>query len=230
MSSITDWISAIAAAIGIPFVLWGFIKLVIKDKDKQKQLDALEKIAQNQININSKLQEEVEQLTKQTGEFQYQSNLMFESNQIFEKQVSLLHEYFLESKASEKKKFEIEKQKRLLDIKPFFVSNGGGSYPQQFTIRLHNKGGTAEHLQIENLNPDAVIFNRIDPKSIVEKGKVLEITGSSISESNNRNSNLAEFEINIVFKDIDGSEYFQRIRRQNHQITFDNPLLRSSNL
>lgn len=223
MPSTTDWISSIAALIGVPLVLVSFLKLIAKDKNKQKQLTALIEIANHQKQINSQLQEQVKELTKQTGEFQYQSYQMYESNQLFERQVKLLTEYFLQRQTVEQTKFEFERQQRILEIKPYFVSNGGGSHPQQFTIRLDNKGGAAHKLKIENENLESVSFNNIDPQTIVEKGKVIEITGQSITDANNRNSNLAEFSINFFFEDVDGNKYFQRIQRQNHKVYFENP-------
>lgn len=223
MPSITDWISSIAAIIGIPLVLVSFLKLIKKDKQKQKQLDALVKTAEHQAKINSELQKQVEQLTKHTGEFQYQSYQMYESNRLLEKQVAILGNYFLQRQNKEQERLEIEKQQRLLEIKPFFVTNGGASNPQQFTIRLHNKGGEAHNISFENQSPEVVNLNNIEPNLIVEKGKVMEITGQSISDPTNRNSNLAEFEFNLVFHDIDGNKYFQRIQRQNHRVYFDNP-------
>lgn len=225
--SITDWISAIAAAIGIPLALLGFIKLIQKDKDKQAQLDSLKEIAEYQKNINSQLQEQVGQLTIQSGEFQYQSSLMFESNQLLEKQISLFSNYFEERQATEKEKFELEQQKRVLEIKPHFIFAGGVSSPDYFQLKLKNKGGTAQNFVIERTNAEFAIINDIQPNVIIESGQILKLQGYANSEKTYLNGNTVNYEINLQFLDVDGNTYYQRISRQNHNYIIDNPVLRS---
>ena len=54
---ITDWINSIAALIGIPIVVWGIIKLFIKDKNQERKLSSLEKLAVSQDEMIKKMKE-----------------------------------------------------------------------------------------------------------------------------------------------------------------------------
>jgi len=223
---ITDWITSVAAIIGIPLALWSFVKLIIKDKDKQEQLHSLRDMASNQNEINLQLKEQVSQLTKQTGEFQYQSTLMFESNQLLEKQVQILNDFFIERKISEKTKQDLEEQKRLLEIKPHFIFNGGMSNPGHFELRLKNKGGTADSFSIEKTNSELVTLNDINPKTVVDSGQLLSVSGYPNTDKTYWNANLVNFELNLNYKDVDGNNYYQKIVRQNQQYIIDNPVLK----
>ncbi|KAA9037159.1 hypothetical protein FW778_17165 [Ginsengibacter hankyongi] len=223
---ITDWISSIAAAIGIPFVMWSFVKLIIKDKGKQAQLNSLRDMASNQNEINIQLKEQVAQLTKHAAEFQYQSTLMFDSNQLLEKQVQILNDFFIERKISETAKLDLAKQKRLLQIKPHFIYSGGGSNPQQFELVLKNKGGTANNVSIEKTNAEFVTINDINPNTIVDSGQLLSIIGYPNTDKTYWNGNLVNFELNLRYKDMDGNEYYQKVRRQDQRYFIDNPALK----
>lgn len=223
---ITDWISSIAAAIGVPLALWSFVKLITRDEDKQKQLAALKEIAENQTNISSRLQDQVEQLTRQTGEFQYQSTLMFDSNQLLEKQVQVLNDFFLQKQSTEQVRLALERQKRLLEIKPHFIFNGGGSTPESFELRLQNKGGTAQQISIEQTNSEYANFSDINQCATIEKGQVLTIRGWANAGKTYWNGNTVNFEVNLSYTDVDHNQYFQRIVRQYHNYTIDNPILR----
>ncbi|MBP7555987.1 MAG: hypothetical protein KA821_06970 [Chitinophagaceae bacterium] len=227
ISSLTDWISAIAAAIGIPLAFLGFIKLIQKDKDKQAQLNSLKEIAEYQKNINSQLQEQVGQLTIQSGEFQYQSSLMFESNQLLEKQIGLFSNYFQDRRTTESEKYELEQQKRVLEIKPHFIFAGGSSSPGYFQLKLKNNGGTAQKFVIERTNAEFAIINDVDQNVIIESGQILTLKGSANSEKTYWNGNTVNYEINLQFTDVDGNVYYQRIKRLNHNYMIDNPVLRS---
>ena len=54
-SSITDWISAIAAASGVPLIIVGFIKVFKKNKSLEKRLSLLESLSISQENISKQM-------------------------------------------------------------------------------------------------------------------------------------------------------------------------------
>lgn len=56
--SITDWITAIAAAVGVPGAIAAFFILFRKDKSKQDQIDRLADIANNHQVIASEMQQQ----------------------------------------------------------------------------------------------------------------------------------------------------------------------------
>jgi uncharacterized coiled-coil protein SlyX len=60
---ITDWINSIAALIGIPIVVWGIIKLFIKDKNQERKLSSLEKLAVSQDEMIKKMTEQISELS-----------------------------------------------------------------------------------------------------------------------------------------------------------------------
>jgi hypothetical protein len=78
--SITDWISAVTSILGIPIYIWGIIKIFKKDKAQVRKLNALEDLAHTQNEVAIRITEEINELAKQTSEYQYQSSLMEESN------------------------------------------------------------------------------------------------------------------------------------------------------
>lgn len=55
-----EWVSAIAAAIGVPLAVWGFWKLVRHDKDRQTEVQAL-------VGMVNSLKEQIAELGKQTN-------------------------------------------------------------------------------------------------------------------------------------------------------------------
>lgn len=221
---ITDWISSIASIIGIPLALWSFLKLVTKDKDKQWQLNSLSEMAKNQNDINLQLKDQVIQLTKQTGEFQYQSTLMFESNKLLEKQVQILNDYFVDRQISEKAKQDLERQKRLLEIKPHFIFNNSVSNPAYFELKLKNKGSKANDCLIERTDSEFVTLQDINPKSVIENEEILTISGCPNINKTYLTGNTVNFGFKLLYKDVDGNEYFQNIVRQYQKYIIDSPV------
>lgn len=119
-SSITDWVQAIGVLLGVPFAVWSIIKLFLKDKQKEHELTTLKDIAKSQNSLIGRINEQIDELKKQTQQFTYQSYHLNEANQILREQIKIQTEAFLHDKNYKKKSLELEKLKRKSEIKPFF--------------------------------------------------------------------------------------------------------------
>lgn len=212
---VTDWIQAIGVLLGIPATIWGIFSLFRKDKEKEMEIDALNNMAISQNEVVIKLTEQIEQLTLQSNEFQYHSNLMLERNKILEKQFELQNAIYLGEKATSEKQEALEKSKHLLAIKPFFINNMSQSSPISFSLRLENKGGDARNIRIVNNHTDFVWFRRLDNININQYDS-FEIIGGANAEKTFYNGNNVTFEIQLEFDDIEGNTYSQTINRYNN--------------
>jgi hypothetical protein len=56
----TDWIQAVGMILGFPAALWGMIMLFRKDKERQKEIDALASLATSQDKMIEKITERIE--------------------------------------------------------------------------------------------------------------------------------------------------------------------------
>lgn len=216
--TITDWISAIAAAIGVPLAIWGFVKLVIRDKEREAQIQSLSSIAEQ-------LTEQVQQLSTQTSEFKYQSSLMFEQNKLIEKQLELNTDIFLQSKDAVEKKQALERQKRINDIKPHFVFAHGGRMMDKVNLTLRNKGSKAENISVEFMTPTELTLaphhKEIDANTEFTINMFIPEGGNSYMYPNT----ALQYDINLNYNDIDGNRYSQNFKMQNHNYQFGNPVL-----
>jgi hypothetical protein len=96
--TITDWISAGAAVIGVPLAVWSFIKLVLRDKDRETEIRALT--------------ETVLSLEKQTQELSKQTRLLSDDFNLKENL----------AKASHKPEFKLDHEQSHLDGTGFRVT------------------------------------------------------------------------------------------------------------
>lgn len=233
MPSITDWIEAIGVGLTVPVSLWGVISLFIKDRNKERKLTALEELAKSQNQIVSSLQEQVNQLSRQTGEFQYQSSLMREQNNIFEKQLELQIEIFEHEKGLdmvhyeiEVKKSEIENQKRINDIRPFLFSPTNMSASGSFRLDLINRGGSLSNLKLIPINDRLVNFTGIPDNTNIDKGASYKINCQLKPDKRDIGFNQINFEFNLEYEDMDGNKYQQNVQRINTgQYIFSSPIL-----
>jgi|SRR5690606_12760556 hypothetical protein len=206
-----DWITAIAALFGIGPIIWGVVKLFLRDKEKEERL----KFVQGQL----------DELKRQTSEFQYQSTLMREANDLLEKQVALQTDMYLQTKDIEHKKLEIEKQKRIAETKPHFVFQTASSSPDGFECKLRNNGATAENIRIHE-NTEFLRMRPLRDNLRAETGQVIEIGGAADMTKTYFNSNQVTGQILISFKDVDKREYFQNIRKTSDGFNIEPPYLR----
>jgi predicted proteasome-type protease len=56
----TDWIQAFGILISIPVATWGIVSLFRKDKNRQKEIESLTSLAQNQAVMIEKIAEQIE--------------------------------------------------------------------------------------------------------------------------------------------------------------------------
>jgi hypothetical protein len=211
---ITDWISSIAALLGIPIVIWGIIKLFIKDKNQERKLSSLEKLAVSQDEMIKKMTEQISELSKQTSEYQFQSELMKESNNLISKQIELQNDIFLHNKGIEEKKLEIQEIKRLSDIKPHFINNGGGSNSSSILINLKNKGNTARCLILNKIRGEFINFERLNPEAEIDNGKNIEIKANITPSGRYQDNGQRDYQIELLYEDIDGNKYKQKIENR----------------
>jgi hypothetical protein len=193
----TDWIQAIGTIIGFPAALWGIVVLFKKDKEKQKQINAL-------IDIANQLTQNVEQMTLQSQELHYQSTLMLDANKLVEKQIEMATNSFLHNQTVEENKIEFEKQKRLNEIKPHFILGGSSKCGNDFSIYLTNKGSVAKNIKMEVLKNENIHFRNSNWKSRIEKDEDVKIEGKL-------DKNIHSFEIDFFYEDIDNNTYYQKM-------------------
>lgn len=212
-STVTDWIQAIGVLLGVPVGIWSIISLFRKDKEKEKQLNSLNSIAFSQNEIIIKLSEQIEQLSIQSSEFQYQNSLMKDANVLLEKQIELQYDFYIHGKEVEGKKLELERNKRLSEIKPHFISSTSHSSPDMFDFKLENKGGDAKKIKIQKVESKFVQFNSLPENFSIDKLGYFNISGTPNAYNTYFNGNSVTFDINLEFEDIDGNAYFQNIKR-----------------
>ncbi len=211
--NITDWITAVAALFGIGPIIWGLVKLFLKDKEKEERL----KFVQEQLN----------ELKRQTSEFQYQSVLMQEANELLEKQIGMQTEMYLQTKNVEQKKLEIENQKRIAETKPHFIFQTASSSPDRFDLKLRNKGATAESIKIHEASEFLRMFPLRDNLR-ADHGQVIEVGGAADPTKTYFNSNQVTGQILLSYKDVDKREYFQNIKKTSSGVNIEPPYLRES--
>jgi hypothetical protein len=208
---ITDWIIAISSVLGIPLIIWGIIKIFKKDKNQERKINSLENLAVSQTDITNKMTDEINELAKQTSEYQYQSSLMEESNKLISKQIEIQNDIFLHNKVTEDRKLELQEMERLSKIKPHFTFNTGSSNSKQITLKLKNKGATAKNLRFEKVSGEFIHFSKLNSEVEVDNGNIIEITGNINSNAAGFNNLQRRYELVLFYEDSDDHTYKQRI-------------------
>lgn len=225
--SITDWIGATIAILGLPFVIWSFIKLITKDEDKQRRLAIIEDVAINQHQQLITMQEQVEELANQTSEFKHQTNLMFEANEILSKQLELQISIHENSKNIEQQKADLENKKHLQAIRPYFKISGGSYSANEFTTKLTNEGSEAHNVKLTNIGDGNTHLQKLERKS-VNKNETVSFSGKTIQKATSVPSPLLAFETYLEFSDEEGNMYLQKISRGNNKtVTIDFPKIKN---
>jgi hypothetical protein len=207
---ITEWIQAIAAIIAIPAAIVTFYKLIKRDRDKQKQIKMLTEIAsENQ---------------KQTQQFEYQSILMKESNDIFREQLNAISLSLSQNKDLNETIKDFEFRKRKVEIKPHFIFSGSFSSVPTGTIviKLKNIGKNAclKNIKSENQNisfPFEDMNNRM-----INHNDEIKIIGNI--KDNSLNINIVDFSFKLIFTDEDNNYYEQLFNRINNTYKVENPI------
>ena len=213
--TVTDWISAIGTLLGVPTILWGIINLFRKNKELESQVKSLANLARSQNDISNKMNDEIQELSRQTSEFQFQTIYMKEANEIAKKHLEIIIEQFLQNKTTTKKQVELQQLERLSKIKPHFTFSGGMSTPKDFTITLLNKGNTAKNIELEQVDNELAKFYPLDKSQEIENNQKLEIKGHADFEKTFFNSNQVPYDIELLYKDEDGNRYKQKLSKNN---------------
>ena len=198
-----NWIMALAAFWGVFEIIRGYFKLKQQQRENEQKMDYFN--------------EQLNEFRKQTTQFEYQTTIMNENNIIVDRGIENLLKILGRGQEAEEQRLEIERQRRINEIRPFFIFNRGLSNPREFSINLKNNGGTADGLRIIDVSKESISIYPITIDSVIEKGQELRITGSAKGEFN---SNTVTGKILLGFTDVDGNQYQQNIIKnyQGYQI------------
>lgn len=222
---ITDWFIACGALAGIPLAFWGIITLFIRDRNKERHLTALENMSNSQSQILNKMQEQIEELSKQTAQFQYQSYMMGEANKLFEKQIEVQITQFEHTKTINIKKAELDDLKRRESIKPYLIIDEAPSGPQGFSIDILNKGQDAFNLKLVPVNFDFISPIGFPPNANLKGKELVKLFGHIDPYKTSYSNNQVPFEGQIEYFDVDGNYYQQNIKREsNGRVTIGDPI------
>ena len=196
--TITDWIQAIGALIAIIAAIIGFIQLLIKDKDKQKQIDSLKLLAQQSVNQSEQLSAQVDQMIEG-------NRLQTEYIRLFEKSITISETDF---ELMEKQR-KLGEDRRKFEIRPRFEFYGMTKTPERIQLDLINKGAIAKIIASENLEGNSLsnTINKLIDKEISKNEKLtmkfLPLSGFITDE--------CYVKVKIVYEDIDKNKYYQII-------------------
>lgn len=215
--NITDWLTAIAAVIGAPLALWGFIKLIKRDKERETEIAALRNLSSVQSQSLEETKSILLEFQKQTQEFEFQTSLMRESNEFFKEHLTIISGSFKNGAELKSNLANLEIRKRKSEIKPHFIFSGafGQGISGEYRVRLKNIGQTAYLKDI--VVPDSselIFFNEFSENTRIDKDQEVSINGK-IKDGSLR-VNVADYEFHILFKDTDNNEYKQIIKRMDN--------------
>jgi len=148
------WITALAALVGVPLSLVAFIKLIMRDKKREKQIASLATIAATLEN---------------------QTSVMQKHNDLVAMQVEILRGTSLsqgDNKEAIAKLQDIEEQKLRLSVQPRLWLNGANyvGWTGELEIDLNNKGEVAHLDDFVVLFGDIMLHSKSVPYDL-EKGE-----------------------------------------------------------
>lgn len=221
--SITDLIQAIGISLGFPAAAWGIIQLFRKDKDKESQLNSLNDIAISQNSLIRKMTEQINELSKQTAQFEYQSLLFKESNELLKEQIKLQNDSLISGKEHNEKNLELDKKKRKSEIRPFFKYRSVQYSGNTLSLFLGNFGERAYLKEIEEIdtqNGDIQLPPNFIDKAI-ENNQPITFTG--FLKHGRLFGVNTEFEVNLKYVDEDHNLYKQNIKSDGSKFIIGNP-------
>jgi len=190
--NITDWLQGIGTILGVPGAVAAFILLFKKDKEKGKKLDMITNV--------------VIELSNQTKQFEYQTSLMKESNDILKEQVEVQNEALMNDKFYKEKMKEIEIKKSKNKYKPFFRSAGVINRGNNFEMRVRNFGETADIKSFKHLRGNMKLRLPKTPLNVDKNGTFVISGKYSESDEKLNESGLIE----VKFEDTLGTIYNQK--------------------
>lgn len=197
---ITDWLQGIGAVIAIPAAIITFIKLLRKDKERVAQIKTL-----SDMMLESQ---------KQTQEFEYQTLLMRESNDILKEQLTVIASSLKQDKDLKSNMLELEQRKRKSEIRPRFIFSGAMSQGSTgyHELKLKNIGGTAFLKKIIFPDDTEVRFSILfEEGKMIQQNEEICIQGQAID--NSVLISTIGYELNLLFLDADNNHYQQKIVR-----------------
>lgn len=209
---ITDWLQGIGAFIAIPAAIITFIKLLIKDKERVAQIKTL-----SDMMLESQ---------KQTQQFEYQTLLMKESNDIFKEQLTVIASSLKQDKDLKSNMLELEHRKRKSEIRPRFIFSGALSQGSMgyHELKLKNIGGTAFLKRIISPNNTLVNFSMpFEEGKMIQQNEEIRIQGKALD--NTVPISVVGYELDLSFLDADNNRYQQKITRLQGGSSYkvDNP-------
>ena len=209
--TITDLIQAIGVGLGFPAAVWGIFKLFIKDQDKARQIKSLENISISQNSAIDKMTDQIAELSKQTSQFEYQSLLFKEGNELLKDQIKIQTDALLNDKDHKAAYLELERKKRKSEIRPFFKSTGSAySGEQDFRLPFVNFGGRANFERIEEIDSSNItIIHQCRKERIIEQNDIYEFQAIAKGRFHGHN---VPFEVNLIYYDADKNKYKQNIK------------------
>lgn len=209
--TIADLLTSIAALIAVPAAIWSIVSLFRKDKEKVEQIQTLTQIANSQNQQVQILSNQASELSKQTLQFEFQTELLRESNAILRDQISLQNEANVSDQKYKDEYLKLEQRKRRNEIKPFFKQNGSRSSGNAVTLLLINFG---ERAYYHGITLDDAENIDISPQSqnqkVIEKNQELQINFTYKNPNRNVN-NRTTSTFSIEIKDEDQNSYKQTI-------------------
>lgn len=214
----TDIVQALGVGFAIPITVWGVIKLFIRDRKREAEVESLINMAKSQGQLVAEMQRQLSEFSKQTREMEYQSVVMNESNELLKEQISLQAQALCND-ASYKANMQIlEISKRKAENRPYFIFSTGHSagFSGDFSVNLKNVGKTAYFKKIVDQDSNTVISIPLFPKEdrMIENGQEITI-GGSIKDSKS-NINLTDYDFTFEFADIEGVKYQQTLTKKNN--------------
>ena len=191
-----QWWQAIAEVIAVIFGTISIVKLYSRDYDKEKQIMILTNLAQAQ-------KDSLDEIKLQTASMQ-------QLNELFKNFITNTLSSAANHAAIQKEALELNKQTRIIEIKPRFTSSsinvnwGSGTF--DFIIR--NIGESASNLSCV-LGEDRLIFIKaIQPaQQFILKTHTITLEGGAYNINPTRNTNIYFW---IKYADADGREYQQK--------------------
>lgn len=191
--SITDWLQAIGTIAGVPGAIVAFILLFKKDKEKQLQIDMLTNL--------------VIEMNKQTQQFEYQTILMRESNDILKEQAQINNEVFIKDKEYKEKMEKLELRKIKLQIKPYLKFQYGSYFNNILKANFLNQGGSAKFTNYNIPVEDELIIKTLT-NITVNRNEEFELTAHYVG---NQDLKKIDKMVEIEYEDSMENKYKQNI-------------------
>ena len=223
--SMPDWITAVSALLGIPTAIFGFFKLFKKNKELESSILSLSSIAKSQQESISLMREELSQLTKQTVEFQYQSSLMKEANELLTRRIEIEKAKKEQDEKNQKELKELAQLERLNNIKPNFYLEGGqmsNDITNSIAFRLTNKGFLAKNISISVSSDQFVTLEPLSEENI-DQNQSFFVRGWVDPNKTYFTASQVNYQFELDFCDEDNNRYKQVISRKNQNLKITLP-------